>query len=268
MTNDDQITFEKDGILNFKNFLSSEELKEIKNIVQYYSFPKDHPESVFSSKPWHLIYKLLKLKFKKFSHHIKVLNIVKKKELNKISNILFKKKSLLDYIDGYCSPISNKDVLPWHTDQAYGGNIENFKQFVNPDDYYIKFFIYLTNVGPNNGCMSYIPGSYKISYLIRKGIFLKELKYEPYWMLKDFRKFILKKNNYNYIKNELEDKNTIDDFLIKTKFIDNNANNSDFDYSMSAGDAIIFNEGGVHKGSKTSKSERQVLRIMFKTKNI
>ena len=36
---------------------------------------------------------------------------------------------------------------------------------------------------------------------------------------------------------------------------------------MSAGDAIIFNEGGVHKGSKTSKSERIVLRFMFKSLN-
>ena len=262
----DQKNFEKDGILKIKNFLSLEELKEIKNIVQYYSFPKDHPEAVFSSKLRHLIYKLLKLKFKKFSHHVKIFKLVKKKKLNKISDILFKKKSYLDYIDGYCSPISNKDVLPWHTDRAYAGNIENFKQFVNPDHYYIKFFIYLTNVDSNNGCMSYIPGSHKISYLIRKGIFLKELKYEPYWMLKDFRKFVLKEKNYNYIKNELKDKNSIDDFLTKTKFIDNNASNSDFNYSMSAGDAIIFNEGGVHKGSKTSESERLVLRVMFNEK--
>lgn len=35
---------------------------------------------------------------------------------------------------------------------------------------------------------------------------------------------------------------------------------------MSAGDAIIFNEGGVHKGSKTSESERLVLRVMFNEK--
>ena len=32
---------------------------------------------------------------------------------------------------------------------------------------------------------------------------------------------------------------------------------------MSAGDAIIFDEGGIHKGSKTSKNERIVLRYMF-----
>ena len=119
-------------------------------------------------------------------------------------------------------------------------------------------------MSPKNGCMSYIPGSHKISYLIRKGIFLKILKYEPYWKLNDFRKFVLKKENYNYIKNELEDKKAIDVFLSRTEFIEKNIDNYDYDYSMSAGDAIIFNEGGVHKGQETSSSERVVLRFMFR----
>lgn len=263
MNNIDYDTFSKNGIIKVKNFLSPKEKEEIKNIIKYYSLPKDHPESVFSSKSKHLIYKLLKFKFKKFRHHLTILKLVKKKELNKIANLLFKKKSSLHYIDGYCSPVSNKDVLPWHTDQAYAGNIKKFKNFVNPDHYQIKFFIYLTDVSSNNGCMSYIPGSNKISYLIRKGIFLKILKYEPYWMLKDFRNFILKKENYTYLETQLEGKSLIDDFLLKTEFINKNSDTLDFDYSMSAGDAIIFDEGGIHKGSKTSKNERIVLRYMF-----
>lgn len=267
MKNIDISTFEEKGIIKVQNFLQPNELNRIKGIVKYYSFPKDHPESVFSSKIRHLFYKLLKFKFKKFNHHLQIIKLLKKKELNKISNTLFKRKSYLEYIDGYCSPISNKEVLPWHTDQAYSGKIENFKSFNNPDHYLIKFFIYLTDVGPKNGCMSYIPGSHKISYLIRKGIFLKILKYEPYWKLNDFRKFVLKKENYNYIKNELEDKKAIDVFLSRTEFVEKNIDNSDYDYSMSAGDAIIFNEGGVHKGSETSKTERVVLRFMFRLKD-
>jgi hypothetical protein len=35
---------------------------------------------------------------------------------------------------------------------------------------------------------------------------------------------------------------------------------------MSAGDAIIFDEGGVHKGSKTLYSERMVLRYLYSIK--
>ena len=35
---------------------------------------------------------------------------------------------------------------------------------------------------------------------------------------------------------------------------------------MSAGDAIIFDEGGVHKGSRTLRSERMVLRYLYSIK--
>ena len=62
-------------------------------------------------------------------------------------------------------------------------------------------------------------------------------------------------------------KNLIVDFFKKIKFIDKKRDSSIYDYSMSAGDAIIFDEGGVHKGSKTSINERLVLRYMFRTKN-
>lgn len=267
MINLEPNSFEKDGIVKVKNFLTANELYEIKNIVKFYSFHKNHPESVFSTKIRHLIYKLLKFKFKKFNHHLKILKLAKRKKLNNIANNLFGKESFLDSIDGYYSPVSNLDVLSWHTDQAYSGNKKITEDFVNPDHYYIKFFIYLTSVGSNNGCMSYIPGSHKITYLLRKGIYQKILEYEPYWALKDLRNFILKKNNYEYLKVELKDKNLIDDFLNKIKFIENKSDSSIYDYSMSAGDAIIFDEGGVHKGSKTSINERLVLRYMFRTKN-
>ena len=39
-----------------------------------------------------------------------------------------------------------------------------------------------------------------------------------------------------------------------------------FDYNMNAGDAIIFDENGIHKGSKTLESERLVLRYFFRPK--
>ena len=54
MKNIDFNAFEEKGIIEVKNFLQPHELKQIKGIVKYYSFPKDHPESVFSSKIRHL----------------------------------------------------------------------------------------------------------------------------------------------------------------------------------------------------------------------
>ena len=35
---------------------------------------------------------------------------------------------------------------------------------------------------------------------------------------------------------------------------------------MNAGDAIIFNEGGVHRGSKTLYNKRMILRYMYSIK--
>ena len=40
-------------------------------------------------------------------------------------------------------------------------------------------------------------------------------------------------------------------------------NLNNYDFNMSPGDAIIFDEGGVHKGSKTLINERVVLRYLF-----
>ena len=51
-----------------------------------------------------------------------------------------------------------------------------------------------------------------------------------------------------------------------TEFIESGKDSNEFDYKMSAGDAVIFDEGGVHKGSKTLYSERMVLRYLYSIK--
>lgn len=251
------------GIITVKGFLDSDETKKIKDIIKYYSVPKGHHKSYFSTNFIHLALKIVKLDLVKFKHDIQILRLAHTKKLNYIADKVFKQKSYLKFIDGYHSPVSDKDVLPWHTDQAYMGVEKRYEGFVNPDYAHLKFFIYLSNVGPNNGCMSYIPYSHKIGYALRKGIFLKKLKYEPYFTLKEFRSFIKKKVNRNYIENYWNDDSLINKFLIKTEFIERNENSEEFDYNLSPGDAIIFNEGGVHKGSKSMLNERFVLRYLY-----
>ena len=253
----------EDGIVKIKNFLNKEELIQVRNIVKYYSVPKNHIKSYFSTRPKHLIFKVLKFNFVKLIHDLKILKLARRKNLNKIANKVFKKNTYLNYIDGYYSKVSEKDVLPWHTDQAYKGDEKKLNGFVNPDHTYLKFFIYLTDVDSNNGCMSYIPKSHKLGYAIRKGIFEGKINYQPYWSLKEFRNFILDKKNLNYIKQEINQPKLIENFLNQTDFVKNEEENYDFDYKMSAGDAIIFNEGGVHKGSKTLLSDRMVLRYLY-----
>ena len=200
------------------------------------------------------------------SHDIKILKLARTKKLKLIADEIFGKKSYLNFIDGYYSPISDKPVLPWHTDQAYHGAEKKTKGFVNPDHLYLKIFIYLTDVNTNNGCMSYIPFSHKVGYAIRKGIFEKKIKYKPYFTLKEFRDFIKHEDNNSYIKDQIQNDDLIDKLLLKTEFIESGKDSNEFDYKMSAGDAIIFDEGGVHKGSKTLYSERMVLRYLYSIK--
>ncbi len=252
----------KHGIIKVKNFLSNDELQVLKDILSN-KLQKNHPKSYFSTNYKFLLYKILKLRFIDFKNHLYILNLAKNKDLNKIADDYFKAKSYIKFIDSYFSPISDIDVLPWHTDQAYEGDEKNYSGYVNPDHAHIKFFIYLTEIGPDNGCMSYIPGSHKIGYALREGIFNKKIKYENYYLLKDFRLIVEK--NMNYLINQL-DETLIKNFLHETEFAAKNTATSKFDYSLSAGDAIIFDEGGVHKGSKSLKNERIVLRYLYSPK--
>lgn len=254
---------QKDGIVKIQNFLSDIELEEFRKIIKYYSAPKSSKNSYWPTNTKLVLYKILKLDFIKFKHSLKILNFEKKKKLKQIADAFYEKKSYLKFIDAYYSPVSNKNVINWHTDQAYQGN-PTPKSFVNPDNFFLKIFIYLTDVNPNNGCMSYIPGSHKIGYAIRKGIFEKKINYQPYWHLRDFRNILTSKDNKAYFENYFTDQGYIvKDFLKKTEFLDNNSDSKNFDYNLKAGSAIIFDEGGIHKGSKTLIHDRMVLRYLY-----
>tara|TARA_A100001011_G_scaffold374440_1_gene434937 strand:+ start:149 stop:955 length:807 start_codon:yes stop_codon:yes gene_type:complete len=260
-------TLKNDGIVKIPQFLNEVELSKIQKIVKQYSAVKGAHKSYFSTNYYQLILKIIKFDFKRFFQDITLLNLAKKKKLNYISDKIFNKRSYLKFIDGYFTPISNKDLLPWHTDQAYHGDEKNYDEFVNPDHAHIKFFIYLTPVGPNNGCTSYIPKSHKIGYAIRKGIYEKVLEYSPYFTLTEFRNFISKPINLKYINNYLKDSNAVNNFLKNTEKLEQGNNLvSEFDFAMNSGDAIIFDEGGVHKGSKSLINDRLVLRYLYSSK--
>ena len=166
-------------------------------------------------------------------------------------------------IDGYWNPVEKKEILPWHSDQAYNGK-QNVDKIKSPDIFYLKFFFYLTNVGPNNGCTSYIPCSHKITYAVRSCLFEKKIKYEPFWSLNDIVKFIKKKENYNLILEKLESKSQLDDFLNTADLILSEPEKSFFDFETLPGDLLIFNDSGVHKGSRPSLNTRIALRYLYK----
>lgn len=260
MNQDFALEIKKNGITKVDNFLNQEEILKISSIIKYYSAPKDTNDSYFPANFKSLALKILNLNLVKFFHSLEILKLCKRKNLNLLADNFFGKKSKLSFIDAYYSKVSNQDVLPWHTDQAYSGK-QDISKFNDPDGFYLKIFIYLTDVGPDNGCMSYIPGSHKIGYAIRKGIYDGNIKYQPYWSINDFKKILT--DNEEYFKEYFKGSKEIDIFFEKTKFLDKESNKKDFGYSAKAGSAIIFDEGGVHKGSRPQFNDRMVLRYLY-----
>ena len=141
---------------------------------------------------------------------------------------------------------------------------KNITTFENPDDRAIKFFIYFTPVTTDDGCMGYIPKSNLIAYYLKKAFFNGDLQYKPYWMLKDFRNIIQEPEYFSYLNKKL-DTALLQSFIDNTKFINEAPYETNkFDNAVSKGGAIIFDEGGAHIGSKITKTERLVLRFLYK----
>ena len=258
----------KDGLVKISNFLNKKQTEDVSSIISKYRPKKAAKKSYFAKNYKNLLYKLLKLNFVNFFENLVIFNLCNSLELKKFSEQHFKKKTHLDMVDGYYNlkdENKNKPIIQWHTDQAYSGaNLNQIPEFVNPDDYTLKFFIYLTDVYNDNGCMSYIPGSHKVTYLIRKGIYERKLDYAPYWSASQIKEFITDKRNQEYIIDHLEEKSFFNNFLEKLEMIEKNSDNKLFDYSMRAGDAIVFNEGIIHKGSRLIYSDRMIMRYHFK----
>jgi len=255
---------QKYGFYKYKNFLNHHEIQKFKALLNPFFFNKGNPETLIAITNKNLLIKLLKLDFKKLKASFYLKNFAKKNNLELISNNIFQQKTTNVKTDCYYSPKSNSNVLPWHIDLAYDGRVNVLtKEMMHPNSTCIKFFIYLTPVGPNNGCTSFVPESHKVTYALRKGLKDNILTYEPHWSLEQLLNFI--KKNISYFENYFKGTEILNNFFKNTEGLDN-LNNSKFDFFMEAGDAIIFDEGGVHKGSMPSKNDRAVVRFHYKIK--
>ena len=156
-------------------------------------------------------------------------------------------------------------VIPWHTDQAYSGKLD-IKDFVDPEKAALKFFFYLTDVDSENGCLGYIPGSNRISYVLKKLILENKINYSPYWSLADYRNLIKNPDIRNKLENFLRTEET-DSFLDKTSFIlEKHKDTENFDIIAEEGSLLIFDESGVHRGAVLKKSDRVCLRYFYRKK--
>ena len=254
------------GIATCHNWLDKDDLLSSKSIVEKINCSKGDYRGIFEKGKFQLIEFFLKFRFNKFKYTKYFYNLSEKLKLEEIADEIFDQKSSLARVDCWISPISDEPVLDWHFDYAYSG-AKNITKFNNPEDETIKFFFYLTDVSSNNGCLSYIPNSHVIAMSLRKGIYEKKLKYTPYWLINDFRKTILIKENYNYLKENV-DSNLLNSFIEKTEpSVLRKDYNTIFDYQpIKAGGAVIFNDAGAHRGSKTLLNNRMALRFFLKKK--
>lgn len=260
----------KDGIVKLKKFLDIEEVNNFKKICLNYNIEKKNSiETKFFKDKKIIFSRIFQLRLKRIYDDLKFFLFFNKKNFFTFATNYFDNKNIeIRYIDSYLSKKSEKNILPWHNDRAYS-DIDGKKkitQINHFNDQSLKFFLYLTDVNSMNGCMSYVPGSHKISFLIRKGLYTKKLSYSSYWSLSDFKKFILKPENYNYINKNLLEKNYIQNFLNDTVNLDESSCN--YDYEASAGDLIIFDEGGIHRGSSCTLTDRVVIRAAYGIKNL
>ena len=221
----------QEGFVLKKNILDLNQIKKIKDIITSNNEGKGVKDSHYSVTIQSFIIKLIKFNYSKIM------------------------------VDGYYNKVQQNEILKWHSDQAYDG-VKKIDKIFHPDYFHLKFFFYLSEVGPNNGCTSYIPGSHKITHAVRSCLYEGKIDYEPFWEITDLVNVINKKNNYIHIVNKLGSEKELINFLDKANLV-LNKENSYFDFKASPGDLLIFNEGGIHRGSKPSLNERVVLRYLY-----
>ena len=245
----------KRGFLVIKNFLSSEKVKEIKEVMQHSNSSHDFLETI-----------LLSNNDEKEILHTNLFKIIEnEKNIKTIDEILqtLKYGAHLTRIDSYKSKKSKKPILEWHNDRAFSGEKIIHNRVQNRLFSY-KLFIHITETQKNNGSFSYLPNSNRISTLIRKAFRDGIIEYSPFWKLVDFSNILKRKEIIDFVDScFLELKKEIKNFLRVSENLIINPNSNKYSIPCKQGDAILFDERGFHQGGVPSKSERIVLRLFY-----
>lgn len=263
------------GFLSINNFLDSQNLSVLDKILNHKN-PKGQ-DSAFPVFYKQYLVKFLKADFEKIKKSFILKRIAKKLKLKSIAEKIFDSKVELHQIDSYYSEKSDKEILTWHNDIGLKGEkfqkwyyneseatIKNKKNKVSSRG--IKFFIYLTDVQSDNGCLGVIPYSNKIVKELTSLILEKKIDLKPYWNLKDLRNLVADKKNRQLISQKLGE-DLVDDFLKNSSFAETgNGNSFKYDLEMKKGSTVIFDELCVHRGSAPKLNSRIVLRYFYRKK--
>ncbi len=266
------------GVVAIDNFLENKDLETVLKIVK--EPKKGSMESYYPVYLSQYISKLIKFDFKKVNNSLFFKKIAKKLNFKEISETVFGAKAELQMIDCYHNKQSNEQILSWHNDIGIkdSKNINSLKDFYSATKATfsknqtgnargIKFFIYLTDVKSDNGSLAVIPYSDKIVKSICSLITKKKIEPISFWSLKNLRNLVNQKIIQELLYEDIK-KEIIDNFLKNTNFIENEiADTTQFDYQMNRGGAVIFDELSVHRGSAPKKTDRIVLRFVYKKIN-
>ena len=266
------------GVVSINNLLNETELENILHIVK--KPIKGSSQSYYPTNFRQYLTKLLKFDFKKVNNSLYLKKIADKLNFKKISEISFGAKAELQMIDCYHNKKSNKQILSWHNDIGIydNQNPKALKTFYEAADATfikkkpgnargIKFFIHLTDVKSDNGSLAVIPYSAKIVKSISKLILSKKINPVSFWSLKNLRDLVAQKSVQSLLNDQIEEEKILK-FLQYTKFIENDTpDTSEFDFNLKKGSAVIFDELSVHRGSAPSKTDRIVLRFIYKRIN-
>ena len=94
---------------------------------------------------------------------------------------------------------------------------------------------------------------------------MKKIIYQPFWKLKDFRNQLI--NNKEIILKYISE-SSFTNFLNNSNFIEKNNDTDLYDKNLIQGDAMIFDEHGVHRASRPSINDRYIIRYVFQRKKI
>ena len=251
------------GYCKIENFLDENEIKKAREMTYGKFKGSKSLNRYFPFTYFMVLKKLLKLDFEKFKQGIDIINIMKKKpELQNIFNQVFEKKNTLQFIDAY--NLNEGEKIEWHTDHM----------LEKTNKHRLILFIYLDSVSKRNGSMGYIKDSHLIINFLKKKIIenkiqINELKSEDppleggNFSLEFFLKLI--NQNYDNLVDSFKNKKKIDDFIENVNSIINQKETDKFFDFMNPGDAIIFDQSGIHGGTTQLKGARSILRLHWWT---
>lgn len=267
------------GVVSVNNLLEQDDVEHILKIVN--EPRKGSSDSYYPTRFSQYLTKLLKLDFKKVNNSFFLKKIAKKLDFKKISETVFGAKAELQMIDCYHNSQSNDQIISWHNDIGITdiNNPNALKIFYDAAEATfltkkkssargIKFFINLTDVKSDNGSLAVIPYSDKIVKSVCSLILNKKIRPVSFWSLKNLRYVVNQKFVKDLLSKEIQ-KEKIENFLENTKFIENETpDTSKFDFNLKRGGAVIFDELSVHRGSAPKKTDRIVLRFIYKRINV